>query len=799
MTADRSEISGANQPGPRAPGIKLLGCRLCRRVGAALLVAILVVEIAGLFYSLHSLREARIAALADNGRAALTLMLKGARGPEWAVTSLSELDLRAEGLQGLTLFAGGQNLISVGKGPATPLAADGQWVPLAEGGLDIMVAVPGTADLSLAARLRTDRVDAEVRDAAIRAVVVMVVLTAVVLVVCGWAMSRSVLGPVLAFRRHIETAEEAALRGEVHPIPGQRNDELGDVFAAFNTLQGRLADAISELQGHRASLTQAKEGLEQQLQVSESELTEAQQALKREMADRLKAQSRLAQQDSHLAGTGPDASPDPVLKISMADFTLSYANPAAEPLLAEWNVQVGSNLPEPWNGLLHDIGRGSTAGDVELDCGGVTYAIYFQAEPDTDSIDMIGRNISEQRAAEERIRQLANIDTLTGLPNRALFHDRLEQVLRQAKRSKAVAAVHLIDVDHFKDVNDTLGHSRGDALLREIAGRLEACVRDSDTVARLGGDEFAIIQVGTNDANGASILAQKVLDTFKAPFEIDGQIIHSDASIGVTLFPEEAVGSEQVLRNADMALYRAKGDGRGTYRFFISDMNEEIQRFKEIESDMRDALEAGNQFMLYYQPKLDMKKGRVSGMEALIRWQHPEKGFLSPGEFIPVAEKSKLIVQIGAWSLEAACHQTCVWRDQGLGDLKVAVNLSSMQFRERDLVEQVKKVLDDTGLSPAQLELEITESVAMDDAEAAIKVFKDLRALGVSLSIDDFGTGYSSLSYLKNFPVKRVKIDKAFVDDIDPGADDGIGGNGGAIARAVTQLGHSFGMEVTAE
>ena len=381
---------------------------------------------------------------------------------------------------------------------------------------------------------------------------------------------------------------------------------------------------------------------------------------------------------------------------------------------------------------------------------------------------------------------------MTGLPNRALFQDRLKQVLGHARRTGKLAAVHLIDLDHFKDINDTMGHDAGDALLKGIGERLLGCVRTSDTVARIGGDEFGVIQVEPNNADGIAILAQKLLKSLEQPFKIDGRDVHSTASIGITIFPEDADNPEEALRNADMALYHGKGEGRGNYRFFVTKMNDDIQRRRAIEDDMRAGLERG-EFILHYQPKLHIGSNRITGMEALIRWNHPQQGFMSPAEFIPVAERSKLIVPIGEWVLREACTRNKAWTDAGLGPIKVAVNLSAVQIQETDLTATIRGVLEETGLDASQLELEITESLAMRNAEATIELFTELSKLGVSVSIDDFGTGYSSLSYLKDFPIQRIKIDKAFIDDI------GSGENPGAIARAVTTMGHSFGMEITAE
>jgi len=311
-------------------------------------------------------------------------------------------------------------------------------------------------------------------------------------------------------------------------------------------------------------------------------------------------------------------------------------------------------------------------------------------------------------------------------------------------------------------------------------------------VARSGGDEFGVIQVEPNNADSIAILAQKLLKSLEQPFKIDGRDVHSNASIGITIFPDDAEKPEEILRNADMALYHGKGEGRGTYNFFVTKMNDEVQRRRAIEDDMRAGLERG-EFVLHYQPKLHIRSNRITGMEALIRWNHPQQGFMSPAEFIPVAERSKLIVPIGEWVLREACARNKAWTDAGLGPIKVAVNLSAVQIHETDLTATVRGVLEETGLDASQLELEITESLAMRNAEATIELFTELSEFGVSVSIDDFGTGYSSLSYLKDFPIQRIKIDKAFIDDI--GSDE----NPGAIARAVTTIGHSFGMEITAE
>lgn len=402
------------------------------------------------------------------------------------------------------------------------------------------------------------------------------------------------------------------------------------------------------------------------------------------------------------------------------------------------------------------------------------------------------RHVAGGPAANAKEHSFAHHDALTGLPDRALFRDRLEQALRQARRNRSRIAVHLLDLDGFKEINDGVGHTVGDVILKTVADRLSRSLREIDTVARMSADEFAVIQPDLREIDGAAVLAQKLLGTLSAPVRADGQTVDISATIGVTVFPEDAEDPQEVLRNADLALQHAKTEARGTYRFFVAAMNETIQRRRTIEKDLKLALERA-EFLLYFQPKLNIKTNRITGMEALIRWQHPDQGFLSPAEFIPIAERSRLIVPIGTWALGEACAFAKGLRDANLPPVKVAVNLSAVQFREKDLVDVVRGALDQSGLDPGLLELEITETVAMTHADETIGVFRRLADLGVSLSIDDFGTGYSSLSYLKNFPVHRIKIDKAFVDDI------GTDQNPGAIARAVTTLAHSFAMEVTAE
>ena len=400
--------------------------------------------------------------------------------------------------------------------------------------------------------------------------------------------------------------------------------------------------------------------------------------------------------------------------------------------------------------------------------------------------------VTERRQAESRIAYLATHDPLTDLPNRSFLGDRLSRLLSAATKEEGVAsgrtsALLLLDLDRFKEINDTLGHAAGDNLLRMVAERLQNLVSGEDLVARLGGDEFAILHSFEN-SKGAAKLAQRIIDALVVPYDLDGQQANIGVSIGISLAPTDGVESEVLLRSADLALYRAKSNGRGGFAFFESEMTAAAQRRRALELELRDALVRG-QFEAYYQPQVNAKTGRVSGAEALIRWHHPARGIVGPNEFIPIAEEVGLIVPIGEWMVRQACREAARWSD----GIRVAVNISAAQFSGNHLAEIVVSALAAAGLSPARLELEITESVLLDETESTLKTLHQLRGLGVRVSLDDFGTGYSSLSYLRSFPFDKIKIDRSFVRDVTATA------NGAAIVRAIAGLGASLGMEITAE
>ncbi|MDY0884540.1 EAL domain-containing protein [Dongia soli] len=406
----------------------------------------------------------------------------------------------------------------------------------------------------------------------------------------------------------------------------------------------------------------------------------------------------------------------------------------------------------------------------------------------TDARVVAVRDIRERKAAEERIRFMAHHDALTGLPNRNLFHDRLNHAIARSKRGATTVAVLCMDLDRFKNVNDLSGHAAGDELLRQVANRLSASVRAEDTVARLSGDEFAIVQVGVNHPDGPAVLADRLVKAMAKPFDLGGQQTIIGTSIGISLFPGDGDKGDELVRAADTALYRAKSAGRGTFRFFEAQMDMRLQERRLLERDLRQAL-ATNQLEVHYQPLVDCDQVKVLGFEALVRWTHPERGSISPAEFIPLAEESGLIIPLGAWVLRTACTEAAAWPD----DKIIAVNLSPAQFRHADLAREVLTILDETGLPPHRLELEITEGVLIDDTDRTLETLNTFKEAGVRISLDDFGTGYSSLSYLQRFPFDKIKIDRSFIWEMEKNPDSM------SIVRAVIALGRSLRITVTAE
>ncbi|QYF93645.1 EAL domain-containing protein [Massilia sp. PAMC28688] len=403
-----------------------------------------------------------------------------------------------------------------------------------------------------------------------------------------------------------------------------------------------------------------------------------------------------------------------------------------------------------------------------------------------------GTDITARKLTEQRIQHVAQHDALTGLPNRSLLQDRLAQAVAYSAHTAHAVWVMLIDLDRFKFVNDSMGHRAGDVLLMTIAARLRSALRDSDTVARLSGDEFVVILAERDGETLSADIVQRLMDAVAQPVMLGTKEFFVTCSIGVSVFPTDGAGTDTLIEHADIAMYRAKKLGRNNFQFYTPAMNEEAMERVRIESALRSALER-NEFVLHYQPQVDLTSGRIKGMEALIRWQHPELGVVAPSRFISVAEETGLIVPIGAWVMRTACAQTRRWQEAGLGTLRVAVNLSARQFGSSTLLADIGNVLDETGLDPACLDIELTESLFMTDVTSAVELLHGMKALGVKLSIDDFGTGYSSLSYLSRFPIDVLKIDRSFVADIARDASDA------AIVASIIALAHNLKLSVIAE
>ena len=528
------------------------------------------------------------------------------------------------------------------------------------------------------------------------------------------------------------------------------------------------------------------------------------QGIFRDVTERLQAEAQLRKLSRVV-----EASPNPIV-ITDADGTIEYCNPrfyentgySPEEALGQTPriLKSGETPPDEYRQMWKTIKRGeiwfgefcnrkkdgqqvwwlSTISPIKDETGTITHFVA------------IAEDIGELKYAEDTIRHLAYFDPLTELPNRTLFKDRLGQAAVNALHYGESLGLMFIDLDRFKTINDTLGHQQGDHLLRQVAERLRAHLPDGASLARLGGDEFAVILPAVREPEGLAVGAARILDALNEPFDLDGQEVIVTVSIGLTSFPQDADDTGTLISNADLAMFRAKEVGRNTYEFYTEEMNTTSFEHVSLHASLKRALER-EEFELYYQPKVHLGRTAVSGMEALVRWRHPEMGLLSPAKFIPVAEETGLIVPLGEWVLWTACGQAKAWMDQGHGHLAVSVNLSAQQFNRRELSDRVAEVLEGTGLPAECLELEITETDVMQNAVQTIEILHQLKAMGVRIAIDDFGTGYSSLNYLKRFPIDVLKVDQSFVRDVTTDPDDA------AIARSVIALAHNMRLSVVAE
>jgi diguanylate cyclase (GGDEF)-like protein len=398
----------------------------------------------------------------------------------------------------------------------------------------------------------------------------------------------------------------------------------------------------------------------------------------------------------------------------------------------------------------------------------------------------------ERKATEDRLSYMAQFDALTGLPNRSMYLDRLGHTLIEAARDKLAVAVLFVDIDRFKNVNDTLGHSAGDTLLVKIAERLKSSVRLGDSIGRLSGDEFAVAVAHLAREDHAAVVAQKIVTALAAPFVIEGHSVYVSASVGISVYPSDGTEPDVLVKNADTAMYRAKQSGRNAYQFYLPQMQARATQRLRLESQLRGALDR-DEYRIHYQPKINLATGLISGLEALLRWQSPDRGLVQPGEFISVLEDAGLIIPVGEWVIASVCSQIRRWQSAGAVVPPVAVNLSARQFRQQDLDAVIGRILMDSQIDPRLLEFELTESILMTDAESAVDTLRQIKARGIRLALDDFGTGYSSLSYLKRFPLDALKIDRAFIRDVTENPDDV------SIVVAIISLARSLRLKVIAE
>jgi diguanylate cyclase (GGDEF)-like protein/PAS domain S-box-containing protein len=477
---------------------------------------------------------------------------------------------------------------------------------------------------------------------------------------------------------------------------------------------------------------------------------------------------------------------------------LAYGRPADEVFCVADAVSHAPRTGLILQVLASGVAQALPSGMVLIRHDGSEVAIEDAAAPIYDidgtlsGVVVVCRDVSAAQALNARMAHQAQHDFLTQLPNRALLNERIGRAIALARRNGTLLTVLFLDLDNFKYINDSLGHGTGDILLQLVAQRLSECVRGSDTVSRQGGDEFVALLAESHHEGDAQLAAAKMLASLATPYRIASRELHISASIGISRYPDDGGDAETLVKNADTAMYHAKESGRNNYQFFDRDMNLRAIERQSIEASLRGALQQC-QFILHFQPKVDLASGHITGAEALLRWRHHELGTLLPERFIGIAEESGLIVPIGRWVLRAACLQARRWREAGLPALPIAVNISALEFRQRDFFDSVRATLLETAMPPHQLQLEITETVLMRDVESSAAVLGKLTGMGIQLAIDDFGTGYSSLSYLRLFPIDVLKIDRSFVHDIDAGADRGI------IVGAVIGMGNNMGLKVIAE
>ena len=588
-----------------------------------------------------------------------------------------------------------------------------------------------------------------------------------------------VLAPLLTLKDQMLRAGKDPDHPQHYKLWESRRDELGQAVQAFN---GMLDNSARNLE----RLRELNQDLDQRVAERTRELTDTNARLREEVAERSRAEG-----EARSLMRFPDENNSPVLSAD-SDGRLRYANPAASPLLEWWDMELGDRLPETV--LCHTttaLSRG-TVESTEIQCGGACYLLNLAPVPDGHYVNIYAMDITDRKAYEEELLHRNWYDELTDLPNRALFEERLHQSIRECRFEESEGVVLLMGLDGFHSINGVMGHDAGDAVLRETAQRIEALAPPAATVARIGGDTFALMSGGydAGAVGDAAALAENLRDSLKHTLWVGEEEVTCGASIGVVLYPGDHDTPDQLMRDAEIAMYRAKSNPEAGFAFFAPEHGEEVRHRQDTLRGLRRALRE-QELELHYQPQVDTQ-GNMVAAEALLRWRDPDKGLVSPGEFIPVAEESGLIVPIGQWVLEEACRQVALWRRQG-HDIRVAINLAAAQLMTTDLCGDVQRCLSLYSLSPEALELEVTESSFIHNLDHARKVLAGISDLGVAVAVDDFGTGYSSLAYLKQLPVRRLKIDRSFVRDLPGDRQDA------ELCSAIISMGRNLGLEIVAE
>lgn len=712
----------------------LVKCRLCWLVTGAVFAAILLIEAIILLPSYFNYERDRLLALQEAGYQAVKAL------PELDAAHLEHLvdqtlveGVRVQTPQGEVTLQSGETLQT--------RPEPGERLQRIEAGQRTEVIFPAGQlldDQQVLLRLNTEQVAGELIAFVWRIIGLILLIASVVTVTTMLVLQYLVLGPVLLLRQQMQRASEDQQHYLNYLGTLDRQDELGDLSIEFDRL-------LKVTAGRLASLARF-----------------------------------------------PDENTQPVMRVD-PQGRLLYANKASQSLLDHWQVKRGELLPQQWQEVALNVLEQNKGHSLEYQLEEQWFAFYLVPLPEARYINLYATDITERKAYEESLRHQRNHDQLTDLPNLALFQDRLAQALTRMQAEDKPLAVLALGLKGFAAINGVAGHEAGDQVLKEVAQRLQAQMEPGMTLARIGGDIFGVYLPGYRDLNEVASLAERMIAAVVPAYQWQGKSLNCDARVGVALYPDDGEDYSSLIAKADLALTSAGGASNQQVSFFVTGLNEQLQKRSQRLEQLKRALQRG-ELEAWFQPQVDGASGRTLGAEALVRWRHPDEGLISPAEFIPLAEETGLVIELGQQVLEQACRQTVIWRQKpGWEAFKIAVNLSTVQLSDPKLVHQVKAVLERTGLPAAALELEITESAVMDNTEEALVVLNQLADLGVSLSVDDFGTGHSSLAYLKSLPVSKIKIDRAFVKDLPDDLQDK------ALCQAVISIGAALDLKVLAE